>query len=675
MEEPGGRDFRESLKKTHKTSYLVLTFTLVIVGSILLSPVLSASTNVCGSCHGGYYQYLDILEGNGGNALPATITVGQSSTVTVVVENRINAGRYTSLSSVSLTLTSQNGRFTVSTPTYNIGTLSAGTASATWQITGTSAGPDALVITANGRNSHQGLSFSDRYSPSPSISIQAAQPPPPPPPPAPTIYRVTVPFSQNGTTTPPPGVHSYSSGTSVTFTAVSDTGYEFSYWLVNSIINTNNPMTQTITSDTTVAPIFKSVTPPPPPPPTSFTVTILSSPNGTTLPTAGTYNYTAGSSVTFNANPNAGYRFDYWLANGVTNTTNPTSIPIASNIFIEPVFSLLQSSPLPPPLPSTFKVSIQPSNNGTTTPTSGLYNYTAGSSFTFTANPSPGFRFDFWMVNGALNASNPMTLTIESDLVIDPVFALLPSPAPLTVIVQPSQNGSTTPTSDIYNYSIGASVTFTATANTGYEFDRWLVNGEPNLTNPLTMTITTNLEITPVFEQQLPSPAESPPPAENQTSTSPPESLAINLLSPIDGEKWPAGTAQEIRWEATGGKNPLNITIEFSTSEDDGTWIHIAKSLPNNGSVTWVVPRVVTSICIKATAMDNDNSSQSASAVIETKVDATKSEVASFFAAAIVSHCVAFGAFFTGYYSAKGKLFSLPSRTKELAEKKTEVPK
>ena len=158
---------------------------VIVVASIFLSPVFSASTSPCGSCHGGYSQYLDVLEGNAANQIPASLSVGQTATVTVVVENRVNTVLYSSLSSVSLTLSSQSGRFSVSVPTYSVGTLPKGTATATWQITGISAGSDTLVISASARNTHQNFAFSDTYSPAPGVVIS---------PPAPTPTPITTPI-------------------------------------------------------------------------------------------------------------------------------------------------------------------------------------------------------------------------------------------------------------------------------------------------------------------------------------------------------------------------------------------------------------------------------------------------------------------------------------------------
>ena len=156
----------------------------------------SASTSQCGACHAGYNQNLDILEGNAANQLPTTLSVGQTATVTVLIENSVNTATYTALSSVSLTLSSANGHFTVSAPTYTIGTLQKGTATATWQITGVSAGTDTFVIAATAKNSHQSLSFQDTYSPAPAITIQSPASTPSPTP-IPTAAPTQSPTSTN----------------------------------------------------------------------------------------------------------------------------------------------------------------------------------------------------------------------------------------------------------------------------------------------------------------------------------------------------------------------------------------------------------------------------------------------------------------------------------------------
>ncbi len=195
-----------------KTSYVMIAVAALLLFFLIVAPAGSISSNQCSSCHGSTYsQQLDILEGNSQNSIPSTIQVGQTLTVTIVLENINNAPRYNQLSGVTATLEAKNNHFSVNPPTYNIGSLSTGTATATWQITGTSFGSDNLVITAIATNTHGSVTFADNYSPNPSITISGtASPTPTPVPtqsptdtPAPTATPATarIPTS-NPTSTP-----------------------------------------------------------------------------------------------------------------------------------------------------------------------------------------------------------------------------------------------------------------------------------------------------------------------------------------------------------------------------------------------------------------------------------------------------------------------------------------
>lgn len=190
----------------HPTTYLIIAATIAAAIALLAAPAYSASTNQCSSCHptplpGNYNQQLDIVEGASQNQIPTNLQVGQTQTVTVAIENINNAAKYNQFTSVSLTLSSQNGHFSVSTPTFNIATLSTGTATATWQITGVSEGSDALLISASATNTHNNLKFSDTYAPSSSITIAAVPTPTPAPTPIPTPVQTPIPTA---TPTPTP---------------------------------------------------------------------------------------------------------------------------------------------------------------------------------------------------------------------------------------------------------------------------------------------------------------------------------------------------------------------------------------------------------------------------------------------------------------------------------------
>jgi hypothetical protein len=188
-------------------AYLIIAVTVAIVVSLLAAPVFSVSSNQCSSCHGSTYKMqLDILEGNTQNNIPTTIQVGQTVTVAVVVGNVNNAPRYNEFSSVTLTLSSQNGHFSVSKSTFNIGTLPTGTATANWQIMGISQGQDTLQISASATNMHEYLLFSDSYSPGPSITVTPNPDPnftpPPTPVPTPTPLPPTITVSPLPTANP-----------------------------------------------------------------------------------------------------------------------------------------------------------------------------------------------------------------------------------------------------------------------------------------------------------------------------------------------------------------------------------------------------------------------------------------------------------------------------------------
>ena len=76
---------------------MLLVVTAVIILSSLFAPAASISLDGCHSCHGMYYQYLDILEGDGGNSLPTTVSVGEIKVVSVAIENSVDSPSYTLL--------------------------------------------------------------------------------------------------------------------------------------------------------------------------------------------------------------------------------------------------------------------------------------------------------------------------------------------------------------------------------------------------------------------------------------------------------------------------------------------------------------------------------------------------------------------------------------------------
>lgn len=200
-----------SIRKISKTSKILIAVATIFIIASFVAPAISVSTSPCSLFHGTkYYQQLDLQEGSG--QIPTTLQVGQVATVSVALQNVNNAPRNNLLSSVSVTLRSQNNHFSVGSPTFNIGNLATGSATATWQITGTSAGQDQIIISASAVNNHEpGLTFADSFLSNPSITVSASATTPSPnptTPPTSTPPSTATPTSTSNPTqnpTAPPG--------------------------------------------------------------------------------------------------------------------------------------------------------------------------------------------------------------------------------------------------------------------------------------------------------------------------------------------------------------------------------------------------------------------------------------------------------------------------------------
>lgn len=79
-----------------------------------------------------------------------------------------------------------------------------------------------------------------------------------------------------------------------------------------------------------------------------------------------------------------------------------------------------------------------------------------------------------------------------------------PSTIKYSLTIQSAIGGDTTPIAGTYSYDNGTIVNVYANASVGYEFYHWLVNGTENYNNPLSLVMTDNYVVTPVFSLQSP---------------------------------------------------------------------------------------------------------------------------------------------------------------------------
>jgi hypothetical protein len=73
---------------------------------------------------------------------------------------------------------------------------------------------------------------------------------------------LTITTTTGGTTSPAPGSYSYTAGTNVAVAALPSVGYNFSYWELDGINKTENPINVTMAADHTLHAVFNDVTPP-----------------------------------------------------------------------------------------------------------------------------------------------------------------------------------------------------------------------------------------------------------------------------------------------------------------------------------------------------------------------------------------------------------------------------
>jgi len=128
-----------------------------------------------------------------------------------------------------------------------------------------------------------------------------------------------------------PGQGWYDQGQGAPLTAPSVSGYAFAYWDVDGVSQGNgvNSITVTMNGPHTATAHYTQ----------EYTLTIQTTPGGSTNPPPGGYNYSAGSSVQVTAVPSTNYVLDYWTLDGVNvGSANPYTVLMDNNHTLEAVF-------------------------------------------------------------------------------------------------------------------------------------------------------------------------------------------------------------------------------------------------------------------------------------------------------------------------------------------------
>ena len=138
-------------------------------------------------------------------------------------------------------------------------------------------------------------------------------------------------------------------------------------------------------------------------------------------------------------------------------------------------------------------VVANPENGGTV---AGEGKYIPGMTCTVTASSSGEYTFMYWTENGSVvsnNSSYSFTVATDRNLVAN--FSL---PLSISVSANPMEGGTVSGTGE---YDYGTTATVTATANEGYVFLRWTLNGSPvSGLSTYNFTVTSNAQYVAEFQ-------------------------------------------------------------------------------------------------------------------------------------------------------------------------------
>ena len=277
-------------------------------------------------------------------------------------------------------------------------------------------------------------------------------------------YTITTNVTPTGAGTVTGG-GTYQEGSTVTLTAVANSGYTFSQWQDG---NTDNPRTITVTQNATYTATFTQDT---------YVITVYASPsNGGTVTGGGAYHY--GETVTLTATPASNFEFQGW-DDGVSD--NPRQITVTGNASYTAIFSEAGA------VYYTITTNVNPEGAGTVT---GGGTYEEGTAVTLTATANAGYTFSHWNDG---STQNPRSITVTSSMSFTAYFNQ--NMYTITVVANPSNGGTV---SGGGSYAYGTYATLMATPYSGYDFAGW---SDGSSENPHQVLVTGNATYTATFSQ------------------------------------------------------------------------------------------------------------------------------------------------------------------------------
>ncbi len=255
-----------------------------------------------------------------------------------------------------------------------------------------------------------------------------------------------------GTTTPSIGVSTYDDGTVVNISATPAAGYQFVNWS-GEVTNPNSASTTVImVNNNTVTANFQKAY--------NLTMAVNPTDGGITTPSIAVHTYGDGTIVNIMATANLGYIFSNWTGGVADPNSASTTVTINGDKTVTANF--VQGY--------TLTMAMNPAGGGTVTPSLGNHNYAVGLLVNISVTPAAGYRFLNWTGGVADSTSASTTVTMNANKT---VIANFKKKYDITMAVNSTGGGTTTPAIGVHAYDYGTTLDISATSAAGFHFASW----------------------------------------------------------------------------------------------------------------------------------------------------------------------------------------------------------
>ncbi|MFC6602954.1 tetratricopeptide repeat protein [Ectobacillus funiculus] len=258
-----------------------------------------------------------------------------------------------------------------------------------------------------------------------------------------------------GTIQSNPNDKEFTDGDVITLTATPAQGWEFSHW-AGDASGTDPKVIVKMDQNKTVEAVFTKNP--------EYTISASVEGNGSIAKSPSDGKYLKGATVTLEAIPNKGWKFERWEGD-ISATNQKVTLTMDGNKAVRAIFSRI---------PESYQLTTEATGEGSIDRTPNADVYAEGTEVRLTAKPKEGWKFDHW-TGAATGTQSTVAVTMDEEKTVKAVFVKVSQPSVETYTLQTSVEGEGTvqaqPAQD--KYEAGTAVQLTAKPKEGWKFDHW----------------------------------------------------------------------------------------------------------------------------------------------------------------------------------------------------------